>query len=170
VVPVETTKRCSRCGETKPLTAFFRDPQRSAHPQAQERVRAHCKVCHNATRRPVKATRWHSIAVGIRRRGGRPSLPLLREGLGEPRICYLCGASLSWDMAVVDHVVPVSRGGGHDLANLRWAHRRCNYAKGDQLLDDFLAMVAAIYAHHVPWPTTGAPPARRRRYSAGPPA
>jgi 5-methylcytosine-specific restriction endonuclease McrA len=35
--------------------------------------------------------------------------------------------------ATIDHVVPRSRGGGDDLANLALACRRCNAEKGDQV-------------------------------------
>lgn len=36
-------------------------------------------------------------------------------------------------MATVDHVVPRSRGGRTELANLRLAHRRCNGSRGNHL-------------------------------------
>lgn len=52
--------------------------------------------------------------------------------------CYLCGFAvdpeLRWpdDLAAsVDHVVPVSRGGSHRMANLRLTHWRCNRDKAD---------------------------------------
>jgi 5-methylcytosine-specific restriction endonuclease McrA len=34
--------------------------------------------------------------------------------------------------ATLDHVVPLSRGGGHDQANLQLGHWSCNKAKGAQ--------------------------------------
>lgn len=33
----------------------------------------------------------------------------------------------------IDHVLPRSRGGSDDLANLRPAHRRCNLSRGNRL-------------------------------------
>ena len=46
-------------------------------------------------------------------------------------VCWLCsepiGPDDAWD---VDHVVPVSRGGGDDLGNLRPAHAACNRSRG----------------------------------------
>jgi 5-methylcytosine-specific restriction protein A len=41
-------------------------------------------------------------------------------------VCYLCGRT---GAAEVDHVVPVARGGGWDLGNLRSAHSACHKAK-----------------------------------------
>ena len=42
--------------------------------------------------------------------------------------CWLCGRP---DADSVDHVKPLRRGGMHALANLRTAHRACNWAKLD---------------------------------------
>jgi 5-methylcytosine-specific restriction endonuclease McrA len=42
------------------------------------------------------------------------------------RQCWRCGAYAT----TVDHVVPRVLGGGHELANLRPACRRCNYSTG----------------------------------------
>ena len=52
--------------------------------------------------------------------------------------CWLCGDAID-PMAVgpwqptIDHLVPRSRGGSADLANLRLAHRRCNNRRGSHL-------------------------------------
>lgn len=35
------------------------------------------------------------------------------------------------DSATVDHVVPLSQGGEHTMANVQCAHLRCNSAKQD---------------------------------------
>lgn len=52
--------------------------------------------------------------------------------------CGICGGPL--DMAAtgalgvsVDHIVPVSKGGAHELGNLQPAHSRCNTLKRDQI-------------------------------------
>lgn len=47
--------------------------------------------------------------------------------------CWMCGGPADQ----VDHVKPVSKGGGHMLANLRPACRSCNSSKKDRWpLDD----------------------------------
>jgi hypothetical protein len=53
--------------------------------------------------------------------------------------CWLCGGAIDpslsqgpWQ-ATIDHLVPRSRGGGSDVANLRLAHRRCNNQRGSHL-------------------------------------
>jgi 5-methylcytosine-specific restriction endonuclease McrA len=42
------------------------------------------------------------------------------------RFCWWCGQPAG----TVDHVLPVVLGGGHELANLVPACKRCNYSRG----------------------------------------
>lgn len=64
--------------------------------------------------------------------------------------CEYCGADgwVEWEgptpsgwirlvEITVDHVVPVTRGGTEDLANLVWACRSCNSSKGDMPLAEW---------------------------------
>lgn len=53
-------------------------------------------------------------------------------------MCHLCGRKVP-DVAYpdplspsLDHVVPLTRGGAHDPANVRLSHLRCNIAKGNR--------------------------------------
>lgn len=54
--------------------------------------------------------------------------------------CGICGSSVDANLdrithergATVDHIVPLSRGGSHELSNVQLAHRCCNSAKGDR--------------------------------------
>ncbi len=53
-------------------------------------------------------------------------------------ICYLCGEPIEPDAPRArclsfDHVVPLSRGGEHSMANLRPAHLGCNSRKGTKV-------------------------------------
>lgn len=60
---------------------------------------------------------------------------LLRDGY----ICYLCGVDTGKvtnpfdpSSATVDHVIPLSRGGEHSMANVKCACLSCNSAKRDK--------------------------------------
>jgi 5-methylcytosine-specific restriction endonuclease McrA len=47
--------------------------------------------------------------------------------------CELCGEPFDADETIgVDHIVPVSLGGGHETWNLRPVHQRCNSSRGNQ--------------------------------------
>lgn len=56
-------------------------------------------------------------------------------------ICHLCGGPVDWDTPprhrlskTRDHVIPLSCGGAHELANVRLAHYSCNSARKARLL------------------------------------
>lgn len=139
-------KTCRRCGQSKPLTEFFRlvRPTRSAT------HRPHCKRCHNLGRAPEKPpVLWRRLTYRLRAGGRRsPSTAALQDALGHPTACSLCGGRVDWDTAVLDHVVPTSRGGTNDVQNLRWAHRACNTIKGDLLIPEMIATIRQILDYH----------------------
>lgn len=49
------------------------------------------------------------------------------------RICYMCGRDIGQRELVLDHVIPLARGGEHSEKNLRVACRFCNARKGNKL-------------------------------------
>ena len=55
--------------------------------------------------------------------------------------CYLCLSEIKSDWTI-DHIVPVSKGGTNDKANLKIAHRSCNSRKFNKSLEDFLVNAA----------------------------
>ena len=48
--------------------------------------------------------------------------------------CYMCGRKLGYSEIVIDHVVPISRGGSHSEDNMKVACPSCNSRKGNKLL------------------------------------
>lgn len=57
-------------------------------------------------------------------------------------VCQLCGKELDrdvafpdWGSATLDHIIPLSRGGMHEMANVQLACWRCNWQKRDRILD-----------------------------------
>lgn len=72
---------------------------------------------------------------GVRLRGARVALPLkLRWDVlkRDDYSCVKCGARPPDVELEVDHIVPVSRAGTNDLANLRTLCRPCNQGKKDR--------------------------------------
>lgn len=60
------------------------------------------------------------------------------------RICHICRGPIGSDLHF-DHVIPLSRGGEHSMANIRPAHAFCNLSKADKLLQ-FEACMGVEYA------------------------
>jgi 5-methylcytosine-specific restriction endonuclease McrA len=56
---------------------------------------------------------------------------------GQGWLCSYCGASLTRFTATMDHIIPLARGGAHDIANIALACRSCNASKGNKLLGDW---------------------------------
>ena len=57
--------------------------------------------------------------------------------------CCVCGHRVPLELATVEHLKPVSRGGEHVGANLAVSHARCNSRKGARTLAELRARQAA---------------------------
>lgn len=54
--------------------------------------------------------------------------------------CHICTESIDFELAwphprskSMDHVIPIAKGGGHELSNVKMAHLTCNQRKSDKL-------------------------------------
>ena len=47
-------------------------------------------------------------------------------------LCMYCMAQLSEDEVVIDHIMPLARGGSNSIDNLQVTCRRCNSIKSDR--------------------------------------
>lgn len=57
--------------------------------------------------------------------------------------CGICEGEIDYSLPhtdpmayVVDHIVPINRGGADELTNKQAAHRSCNRAKSDKIADE----------------------------------
>jgi 5-methylcytosine-specific restriction endonuclease McrA len=62
--------------------------------------------------------------------------------------CALSGRELTPQAVSLDHIVPLSRGGAHDIANLWALDQHVNTAKGTLLLDEFITLCRDVAKHH----------------------
>lgn len=46
--------------------------------------------------------------------------------------------------ASVNHIVPLSQGGSHTLANAQCAYLTCNCSKGDQMIEEIMVIESII--------------------------
>lgn len=59
-------------------------------------------------------------------------------------ICTLTGRRLNRSNAHLDHIIPLTKGGTSDAGNLRWIHKRANYAKHNMLDPEFIQLCKEI--------------------------
>jgi 5-methylcytosine-specific restriction endonuclease McrA len=48
-------------------------------------------------------------------------------------VCQICMTEVPRGLATIDHIIPLSRGGGHTYDNTQIAHRVCNSKKGARI-------------------------------------
>lgn len=96
-------------------------------------VRSTCgdKCDRRIARRKRRAVQQAAVIEG----GKQPTLQYLLKCSGGR--CALCGLKVSIDAArtfagpSLDHIVPLARGGAHDISNAQIAHHYCNTLKSD---------------------------------------
>jgi len=66
----------------------------------------------------------------------------LTETAEEP--CNLCGDDYAGE---IDHIIPLSRGGKHEISNLRRLCKECNISKWDFLDSEFITHIEKILRH-----------------------
>lgn len=52
----------------------------------------------------------------------------------ESRVCGICNLAIAGAFHI-DHIIPISKGGLHEVSNLQLAHPFCNLSKKDRLVD-----------------------------------
>lgn len=68
--------------------------------------------------------------------------------------CAISGETLTPDVASLDHMKPISRGGTHTMDNVAWVHKRINSAKGTMDTEEFVDMCRKV----VGYTDSGGPP------------
>lgn len=108
---------------------------RDAHPDKQARYTEDYR-----RRNPLAATAMRSnrrARIG----GQRVTISELKSiWTGD---CALCGSPIDTGAAFpaplsksIDHIIPLAKGGAHEVTNLQWVHFLCNCLKGDRLPPD----------------------------------
>lgn len=141
-----------------------REAERLRLEQERQEAKKHpCPVCGTITDRPKYCSNRcqnkvsnHNHEVRRRKIIERQMVDkdITLEGLfrRDKGRCYICGLDCSWDDYIIkdgvkiagyyypsiEHVVPLSKGGLHAWDNVRLAHRKCNNAKRNALLSEFL--------------------------------
>lgn len=64
-------------------------------------------------------------------------------------ICPYTGRKMTLVESEIDHIIPTSRGGTHDLSNIEFVPAIINRMKSDQTVDEFLKLVEEIYHYRI---------------------
>jgi len=73
---------------------------------------------------------------------------LLRKLQQQQHKCALTGRVLTPENASLDHVVPVSRGGSHDVENVQLVIKMANDMKGTLTMEEFISICTDVAKHH----------------------
>lgn len=63
--------------------------------------------------------------------------------------CELCGKKILFEDMTLDHIKPLSMGGGNEVENLACTCYSCNIFKGSILPDDFINKITQIFLYQV---------------------
>ena len=126
-------RRCSFCGEWKPLSAFAKNGVDRA---GIVKYRDDCKQCYNIRRRENATSKRHSDFVGSMKRRGETDVSYTHQDWKDTVIffggeCAYCGRTMKkGERLTRDHLVPVRDGGTTTLDNIVPACKHCNSSKG----------------------------------------
>ena len=86
--------------------------------------------------REIKLNKKLNTKLQNRKNLSQVDREIIREKLftEQAGICALCGESMNPDKTDIDHIIPVSKGGSNDIANLQLACASCNRSKGNKIL------------------------------------
>jgi len=140
-------KKCTRC-HTEKTVSNFRYTNKARKPPLGY-LSSWCRDCEKEYRLNYKSVsknaKWVKLASNLSRfYGGYLPYAVLRDNIGPPKVCYLCGLPVSWDTAEMDHVQPRSRGGKNVIENLKWAHKICNRIKHNLTINEMVELFQEI--------------------------
>ena len=127
---VSEVKPCCRCREVKPLEQFPKDRRK------KDGRSSRCKECAKVPRTPERhrelmerSVRSSSARLGVGTEICDVAVRDVRRLLSQP--CRMCGYRRG---IVLDHVIPLVRGGRHSVGNLQPLCHGCNASKGGRLM------------------------------------
>lgn len=133
VVAASASRRCTFCGEVKPIEAFGKN---GVDMHGNAKYRLDCKTCYNIRRKENKLKKTHSDFVGGMKRRGESMVTYTHQQWKETVIffggeCCYCGRTMKkGERLTRDHLTPVAEGGATIQSNVVPACSSCNSSKG----------------------------------------
>lgn len=139
-------KQCSVCKKVKPLEAFGHKSQLLSG------FRPACKECRYEAEKETNKKYLQSVrgklSSAIRQSKRRDlikkaddstiTIDFLEElKIKQDHKCYHCQSVLLYDVPYavhLDHLIPISKGGGHSCSNVVWSCQQCNLRKSNTLI------------------------------------
>lgn len=127
-------KRCTFCGEYKPLSTGFAKNGKDKH--GCTKYRDDCKTCYNIRRKENRNKKRHSDFIGGQRRRCDASASFTHQEWKECVIyfggeCAYCGCTPRKGKGLTrDHLKPIASGGTTVQSNIVPACESCNSSKG----------------------------------------
>jgi 5-methylcytosine-specific restriction endonuclease McrA len=144
--------QCASCKEWLVVDDFYTHGSGSYF-EGGKRPHSNCKKCHIKKSIERQYRHWDRMDVAAAKRKsiklGTYSTLTTSEWRTVVELhkfyCYLCGVKLTTEMnqkntITLDHVVPFNRGGVNTKENVLPACSRCNTAKRDMTLDEFVSV------------------------------
>ena len=153
-------KTCSKCNRSLEPAAFYVDATKKSglSSRCRECVKesAGCWYRDNTARARASAKRWQAenperyYARKLAWQKANPEKRAESEGRRRTRLrggfvepvdpfavaerdgwrCHICGDTVARRDMSLDHLVPIARGGTHEMTNVRLAHLSCNVKRG----------------------------------------
>lgn len=150
---VHATKRCGRCGETKPTTEFH------FHRVAKDGLRGNCRLC-RSVKVALAVDGWSSVATqrvytsaGLRRKRGLDCAIDIDSAWLDSRIaeigyrCELSGVKFNMDDSrspAHPSIDRIDSSGGYTKDNCQIVCCSINYAKSNRTQAEFVAFLAKV--------------------------
>lgn len=129
------TKECGECRRVLPLTEFYRQAS------TVDGLNRYCKFCCKIQRAQARVKARDKKKGISYRQLYRARVEHMHTEYDEDitlwtlyrrdrGLCGICGYFVESNLASIDHVTPLSRGGLHKWDNVQLVHVRCNKRKG----------------------------------------
>lgn len=130
----QVKRNCEVCGE------LFEGQSNKRLCSQKCRIANYNRLRREDGRAAEMSAKRRALEKGAKIKGGKRLAVLRSDGW----VCYLCKKPTDRnvkyphpDYPVIDHVVPLARGGAHEPCNWRTAHNSCNAKKSDMSVDEF---------------------------------
>lgn len=134
-------KRCTFCGELKPLNEGF--ARNGVDTNGDIKYRDDCKVCYNIRRKENRRKKTHTDFIGNQKRRGEEQPSLSHQEWKECVIffggqCAYCGCTPRKGRSLTrDHLIAIAAGGSTVQSNIVPACESCNSSKGAEDFKDW---------------------------------